>query len=325
MKYKGIYKEETMKKSVRLTALILAAVIGFASAAEPVMATEGDVVTEESTESTPEVTLTEEETTAEDAAEDSGAEKAAEEETTKAAKKKKKKAGNLDKYFGLDKRYWIIATAKKKTYVYKKGGNNRGKAIGKFTKNNCIVCNFTHATKGKNYKWIRVYMPNKSNKKGYILLKNVKLNIIDTKTFGLSTKSAKNRKRIKICQYGLPYMGTRFKMGGNSLTQGIDCSTFARRAFRNAGVMVPSDATAWRLSNCGKAIKRSQLKAGDMLFYPHNSHDRSIGHCAIYIGNGYIINASGHQGSKYPSGGIRISRIDYRSPSAVKFRNIVGN
>ena len=55
-----------MKISVRLTALLLAAVIGFASAAEPVMATEGDVMVEESTESTPEVTLTEEETTAEE-------------------------------------------------------------------------------------------------------------------------------------------------------------------------------------------------------------------------------------------------------------------
>ena len=315
-----------MKKSARLTALFLAALIGFASAAEPVMATGNDVTAEDSTTAAAEETVTnDDETTkaAEEtvAAEESTEEKATEEETT-AAKKKKKKTGNLDKYFGLDSRYWILATAKKKVYVYKQA-KKKGKTIGKFTKNNCMVCNFKYATAGKNYKWIRVKMPN--YKKSYIPLKSVKLGIIDTKTFGLSTKSKKNRQRIKICQYGLPYMGTRFKLGGSSLTKGIDCSTFARSAFRNAGVMVPSDATAWRLSNCGKAIKRSQLKPGDMVFYPHNSRDRSIGHCAIYIGKGYIINASGHQGSKYPSGGIRISKIDYRSPTAVKFRNIVGN
>ena len=62
-----------------------------------------------------------------------------------------------------------------------------------------------------------------------------------------------------------------------------------------------------------------------MVFYYNSWSDQSIGHCAIYVGNGYIINASGHQGSVYPSGGIRFSKIDYRSPTAVKFRNLVGN
>ena len=314
-----------MKKSARLTALLLAAMIGLASVAEPVMATENDVTPETpSSTAAEEIVANDDETTkAADetvAAEESTEGKESEEESTTAAKKKK--VGNLDQYFGLDSKYWVLATAKKKVYVYKQA-KKAGKTIGKFTKNNCMVCNFQYAKAGKNYKWIRVKMPNR--KKSYIPLKSVKLDIIDTETFGLSTKSKKNRQRIKICQYGLPYMGTRFKLGGSSLTKGIDCSTFARRAFRNAGVMVPSDATAYRLSNCGKAITRAQLKPGDMVFYPHNSRDRSIGHCAIYIGKGYIINASGHQGSKYPSGGIRISKIDYRSPSACKFRNIVGN
>ena len=199
---------------------------------------------------------------------------------------------------------------------------NRG-IVGKFSKNNCIVVNTTKLRKGNNYKWVKVYM--KNHKSGYIPLKWVSLGIIDTQTFGLDTSVAKNRTRVKICQYGFPYIGTKFKMGGNSLTEGIDCSTFARRAFRNAGVMVNASSTANMLSNTGRAISRSQLKAGDMLFYPHNASNRSIGHCAIYIGSGYLINASGHQGSRYPSGGIRISRIDYRYPSAVKFRNIDGN
>ncbi|MDO4555194.1 MAG: NlpC/P60 family protein, partial [Lachnospiraceae bacterium] len=135
----------------------------------------------------------------------------------------------------------------------------------------------------------------------------------------------KNRQRIKICQYGLPYIGTTFVLGGGSLKNGIDCSTFARRAMRNAGVNVSSSALAVNLSNSGRKIKRSQLKPGDMVFYYNSYKDKRIGHCAIYIGEGYIINASGHQGHYYPSGGIRISRIDYRKPTAVKFRNLVGN
>lgn len=232
------------------------------------------------------------------------------------------KKGNCDKFIGLSKNYWVLATAKKRVGVYQKP-SAKSKILGRFTKNNCIVVNTTGMKKGKNYSWIKVYL--KNNKTGYVRLGQVSLGKINIKNFGLSTSSKKNRQRIKICRYGLPYMGTPFVLGGSSLKYGIDCSTFARKALRNAGVMVSSSALAVNLSNSGKKIKRSQLKPGDLVFYYNSAKDRRIGHCAIYIGNGYIINASGHQGHTYPSGGIRISRIDYRTPTAVKFRNLVGN
>jgi len=306
-----------MRKSLKLTALLLAVVIAFGSAGEYALAsTVDEAVTQETPESGENAVETETEKAKET--------EASEEETTKAAKKKKKKKkGNLDKYVGLDSRYIVLATAKKNLKVFRKM-DKKSDVVGTFKKNNCIIVCTKPLKKGRNYDWVKVYRKGLHGK-GYIPLEWVKLSIIDTKTFGLDTDSEKNRQRIKICQYGLPYIGTKFKLGGSSLKNGIDCSTFARQAFRNAGVMVPSNATAWRLSNCGKSISRSQLKPGDILFYPHNSKDRSIGHCAIYIGDGFIINASGHQGSHYPSGGIRFSKIDYRYPSACKFRNIVGN
>ena len=245
-------------------------------------------------------------------------------ETTAAVKKKKKK-GNCDKYIGLnEKKYWVMATARRKIFVYRKKSVN-SKQIGKFTKNNCIRVNTSLMVKGKKYIWLPVYMPN--NVTGYVQLTDVKLGVLDVKTFGLEgdLKTKQNKQRIKICRFGLPYIGTKFILGGASLTRGIDCSTFARKAMRNAGVMVSNSALAVDLSNTGKKITREQLKAGDMLFYYNSSKDRRIGHCAIYIGGGYLINASGHQGKIYPSGGIRISKIDYRKPTAVKFRNLVGN
>lgn len=237
-------------------------------------------------------------------------------------KKKTVKKGNCDKIIGLSKDYWVLATAKKTVKVYKKQ-SIKSSVLGKFTKNNCIVVNTKGMKKGKNYSWLRVYLKNK--KTGYIRLSQVSLGKLNIKNFGLTTNSKKNRQRIKICSYGLPYMGTKFVLGGSSLTNGIDCSTFARKAMRNAGVMVSNHALAVNLASSGKKIKRSQLKPGDMVFYYNSYKDRRIGHCAIYIGNGYIINASGHQGHNYPSGGIRISRIDYRKPTAVRFRNLVGN
>ena len=232
------------------------------------------------------------------------------------------KAGNCDDFIGLPSQYWVLATASKKTYVYTKESTSSSK-MGSFSKNNCIVVNTSGMKKGTDYTWLKVRMVNGNT--GFVLYSSVTLDVLDVKTFGLSTDSEQNRQRIQICQYGLPYIGTRFVLGGGSLTDGIDCSTFARRAMRNAGVWVDSYALAVDLSNSGKYISRNQLKPGDMVFYYNSWSDQSIGHCAIYVGNGYIINASGHQGSVYPSGGIRFSKIDYRSPTAVRFRNLVGN
>lgn len=232
------------------------------------------------------------------------------------------KKGNCDHFIGLSGDYRVLATARKKVKVYQKP-SAKSKVLGKFTKNNCIVVNTKGMKKGRNYRWLKVYLKNK--KTGYLPVRNIALGRLNIKNFGLKTSSKKNRQRIKICQYGLPYMGTDFVLGGNSLTRGIDCSSFARRAMRNAGVRVGSHALAVNLSYSGKKIRRSQLKPGDMVFYYNSYRDRRIGHCAIYIGSGYIINASGHQGHHYPSGGIRISRIDYRKPTAVRFRNLVGN
>ena len=245
-----------------------------------------------------------------------GVRKPVEEQTEPA---EEEKVGNCDAFIGLSSKWWVLATANRYVKVYSEQ-SLKSTSMGSFSKNNCIVVNTKLMKRGVDYTWIPVKMT--SGRTGYIPLKYLTLDVLDVKTFGLDTSVAKNRQRIKICQYGLPYIGTRFVLGGGSLTGGIDCSTFARRAMRNAGVMVSSYALAVDLSNSGTGIKRNQLKPGDMLFYGHGS---SIGHCAIYVGSGFLINASGHQGSTYPSGGIRFSKIDYRRPTACKFRNLVGN
>ena len=243
-------------------------------------------------------------------------------ETATSEEQDNKKAGKYDKYIGLSEDYLVVAIARQRVRVYQ-SMDLKSKEIGHFTKNNCIVINTTRMHKGRDYPWLKVYLKNK--RRGYILSSQVKLDILNVKDFGIKSLTKKNQQRIKICQFGLPYLGTRFRLGGKSLTKGIDCSTFARTALRNAGVMVSSSATARVLVKCGKGITRAQLKPGDLLFYYHNAKDHTIAHVAIYIGDGYIINASGAQGHHYPAGGIRISRIDYRRPTAVRFRNLVGN
>lgn len=227
----------------------------------------------------------------------------------------------LGHYQDWPKTRWFILTAKSYTRVFSKR-SKKSKVLGSFTKNNCIVLNRDKMKKNVRYSWLPVKMP--GGKTGYVRFQQVKISWIDTKTFGLNLSVSKNRTRANVCRYPLKYLGTRFVLGGRSFTSGIDCSTMIRTILRHYGVYVPSNATARVLSGRGKAIRRSQLKPGDLLFYYQSSSERYIAHSAIYIGRGFIVNASGHQGHYYPSGGIRLSRIDYRYPTAVRFRNVIG-
>ncbi len=63
-----------------------------------------------------------------------------------------------------------------------------------------------------------------------------------------------------------------------------DCSGLTSGAWANAGVSLPHNAAAQY--NATTRVSRSQLKAGDLVFYRGNAH------VGIYVGGGQIIDAS---------------------------------
>jgi cell wall-associated NlpC family hydrolase len=63
-----------------------------------------------------------------------------------------------------------------------------------------------------------------------------------------------------------------------------DCSGLTMAAWRAAGKSLPHNAAAQYHATA--RISRSQLKAGDLVFY------RSLGHVGLYVGGGMIIDAS---------------------------------
>ena len=88
----------------------------------------------------------------------------------------------------------------------------------------------------------------------------------------------------KIVAEALKYVGNPYVYGGNSLTNGIDCSHFVWKILQNSigysgGYTTSSD---WRTR--GQAVADlSQAGAGDVICYS--------GHVAIYDGNGKIVEA----------------------------------
>lgn len=85
-----------------------------------------------------------------------------------------------------------------------------------------------------------------------------------------------------VVAYARQFLGYPYVYGGNSLTNGIDCSGFTQQIYAAFGVSLPR--TADSQASVGTTIPLSEAKAGDLLCY--------YGHVGIYNGSGGIIHAS---------------------------------
>lgn len=111
----------------------------------------------------------------------------------------------------------------------------------------------------------------------------------------------------KIANKGLKYVGNKYVYGGNSLTNGIDCSGFVQQIHKKFGISTPRSSSSIRKG--GKSVSVSNMLPGDVVCYS--------GHVAIYIGNNKIVHAS--NSAAYPKGGIKTtSPADYRTILAVR-------
>ncbi|KGA18060.1 hypothetical protein GM50_9920 [freshwater metagenome] len=84
-------------------------------------------------------------------------------------------------------------------------------------------------------------------------------------------------------KYALQQIGDRYVFGAAGLTT-WDCSGLTMRAFKTAGVSLPhSSAAQFRY---GKFVSRSNLKAGDLVFF-----GTPISHVGIYLGGNKMVHA----------------------------------
>lgn len=112
-----------------------------------------------------------------------------------------------------------------------------------------------------------------------------------------------SQKAVDLINTAYKYLGNPYVYGGNSLTNGIDCSGFVKQIFGMYGYSLPRSSKQY--VSVGTQVPMSQIKPGDILIYKYGS---SIGHVAIYIGNGKIIHAAN------PSKGICIGNYDFVYP-----------
>lgn len=113
----------------------------------------------------------------------------------------------------------------------------------------------------------------------------------------------------ELIVYATNLIGTPYVWGGNTPAQGLDCSGLLYYIQKKAGSEV-EDMTASGYSTIGKKIDIGQKKPGDFLFF-----GRPVTHCAIYVGNGYMIESRGGRKNTAdnPGMGVVKSRVSRRS------------
>lgn len=88
-----------------------------------------------------------------------------------------------------------------------------------------------------------------------------------------------------VADYAVQFVGNPYRLGGSSLTNGIDCSNFVMRIYEAFGVSLPH--SSYSLRSVGYEVSASELQPGDIICYS--------GHVAIYIGDGAIVHAANRQ------------------------------
>lgn len=90
----------------------------------------------------------------------------------------------------------------------------------------------------------------------------------------------------QVVNYALKFVGGPYVYGGNSLTNGIDCSGFTKLVFANYGVYLPRSAP--EQAYAGVHVDLSDIKPGDIIV---SGYDGVVCHAALYIGDGKLVHA----------------------------------
>ncbi len=121
-------------------------------------------------------------------------------------------------------------------------------------------------------------------------------------TGGLNPSFSTSVSGSDVVSYACQFIGNPYVWGGESLTNGADCSGFIKSVYANFGISLPHSSVA--LQRAGSEVSYENAQPGDIVCY--------AGHVAIYMGGGQIVHASS------PSTGIKTGSATYRSIISVR-------
>lgn len=169
----------------------------------------------------------------------------------------------------------------------RKGPSTGYTILGKLSYNSSVeVIEISNGWAKINYNSDEAYVNN-----SYLQNKKETLNSTSTATSSSNVSSSVS----ELIAYAQKFLGKPYVWGSQG-PNSFDCSGFTYYIFKNkVGITLPRNSTVQ--STYGKYISKSNIKAGDLLFFDTNgSNNGVVSHVGLYIGNGQMIHASYSQG-----------------------------
>ena len=92
---------------------------------------------------------------------------------------------------------------------------------------------------------------------------------------------------MQIVNYAIQFVGNPYVYGGNSLTNGTDCSGFVKLIFAHFNISLPR--TTGEQAQSGQGVSLENRQPGDIISYGYNG---TSSHSAIHIGNDKVVHAA---------------------------------
>ena len=105
-------------------------------------------------------------------------------------------------------------------------------------------------------------------------------------------------KPAAISKTATSLLGVKYSYGGTT-TRGFDCSGYVSYVFKKNNIKLSRTAASMHAS--GTTVKKSNLAAGDLVFF--KTSGKGVSHVGIYIGNGKFSHAS-------TSKGVRVDKLN---------------
>ena len=176
--------------------------------------------------------------------------------------------------------------------------NENSEIINNFCGQTCLTCNLYNKKTEIINGFIQVELG--KNQIGYVKTKNCICDI-------LFLQNIQDEKRKQVCKTALQYLSTSYK--------DIQCNDLIQKSFLSIGVNYKKDmaATKYNTDQIGEKITEEELQPGDFVFYQNINNKIIDGHIGLYLGQGYVIQATVDEGTEYPVGGVRITKLTFRA------------
>ena len=130
-----------------------------------------------------------------------------------------------------------------------------------------------------------------------------------------------SHKASELVVTALGFLGVPYRMGGNTVETGFDCSGFVRAMYQQTvGLILPRKAEQQAAAT--EKIERGDLQPGDLVFF--NTLKRAFSHVGIYVGEGKFIH-SPKPGAEVRVENMGVSYWNHRFDGARRVSGAGGN